>query len=60
MEIVSALKELGITGLNAVLLAAIAFLGRFILARYDADITAKSSLAEALNSLSENIRDLRK
>jgi hypothetical protein len=60
MEIVQALKEFGITGMNAVMLAAIGYLARFILTRYDADITAKSSLAEALNSLSDNIKELRK
>jgi len=60
MEIVTALKEFGVTGINAVLLIAIAYLARFILTRYDADITAKSALAEALNALSENIKDLRK
>ena len=60
MEIVTALKEFGITGFDAVLLIAIAYLARFILARYDADIQAKSSLAEALHALSENIRDMRK
>ena len=60
MEIVQALKEFGITGFDAVLLVAIAYLARFILARYDADIQAKSALAEALNALSENIKDMRK
>ena len=60
MEIVTALKEFGITGMTGVLLIAIAYLARFILTRYDADITARSSLAEALNALSENIKDLRK
>lgn len=60
MELVTALKEFGITGMTAVLLIAIAYLARFILTRYDADIAAKSSLAEALNALSENIKDLRK
>lgn len=60
MEIVNALKEFGITGMTAVLLAAIGYLARFILTRYDADITAKSALAEALDALSDNIKDLRK
>jgi hypothetical protein len=60
MEIVTALKEFGITGLNGVMLIAIAYLARFILARYDADIEAKSSLAEALNALSRQIRDMQK
>lgn len=60
MELVQALKEFGITGMTAVLLAAIGYLARFILTRYDADITAKLALAEALNALSENIKDLRK
>ena len=60
MEIVTALKEFGVTGFDAVLLIAIAYLARFILARYDADISAKSALAEALNSLSDHIKDLRK
>lgn len=60
MEIVTALREFGITGFDAVLLMAIAYLARFILARYDADIQAKSSLAEALNALSENIKGMRK
>lgn len=60
MELVTALKEFGITGFDAVLLIAIAYLARFILTRYDADISAKSALAEALNALSDNIKDLRK
>lgn len=60
MELVTALKEFGITGFDAVLLIAIAYLARFILARYDADINAKSALAEALNALSENIKGMRK
>ena len=60
MEIVQVLKAFDITGLNAVLLLAVGFLGRFILSRYDADIEAKSSLAEALNALSENIKGMRK
>ena len=60
MEIVSSLKEFGISGFDAVLLAAIAYLARFILTRYDADITAKSALAEALNALSASIKDKQK
>lgn len=60
MELVTALKEFGITGMTAVLLGAVGYLARFILTRYDADITAKLQLAEALNALSENIKDLRK
>lgn len=60
MEIVTALKDFGINGMTAVLLAAIAYLARFILTRYDSDITAKANLAEALNSLKDTIKDLRK
>lgn len=60
MEIVDALKEFGITGMTAVLLAAIGYLARFILTRYDADINAKSSLASALEKLTEAIREVRK
>lgn len=60
MEAVAALRDFGVTGLNAVLLAAIAYLARFILTRYDADINAKSALASALEKLTDAIRETRK
>ena len=60
MEIVQSLKEFGITGFDAVLLCAIAYLARFILTRYDADIQAKISLSSALEKLSEAVKDLQK
>ncbi len=60
MELVTALKEFGITGMTAILLCAIAYLARFILTRYDSDIQAKIDLASALEKLSDSIKDLQK
>ena len=57
MEIIAALKEFGITGMTAVLVASLAYLVHFILTRYDADITAKTALAISLQSLAEAIRE---
>ncbi len=60
MEIVTALKEFGITGFDAVLLIAIAYLARFFLTRYDADITSKTELAKALFALTDSIKEMKK
>lgn len=57
METVDILKLYGPLGMGW---AAAIYLGRFILTRYDADINAKSSLASALEKLTEAIREVRK
>lgn len=60
MDAVQTLKEFGVTGFDAVLLCAIAYLARFILSRYEADINAKAALASALEKLTDLIREQRK